>query len=295
MTRRTGFGDILVGFFSFLLAIPIFIVAHKNLPEMDWPYHLDRILIFVVIITLLLVVLRIFRPVVTIAFILAIAYLAYGSFTGNYGFENLYRDSRAMVYALRNNPNAAELTVLNPGRIAHQNQVVEAIDESDPEVRAFAIQAANEFFRDHQRRDEQYRTLIQCFAIFKKINSNWNYVSDPQSREYFAKASESIKLLAGDCDDHSILMAACIKAVGGTPRLVYTTGHIYPEILIGDKNDLERVNYLINKTLFPDETRGQDIHYHEDATGKIWLNLDYTGAYPGGKFFAEPVLGIINP
>jgi hypothetical protein len=25
-----------------------------------------------------------------------------------------------------------------------------------------------------------YRTLIQCFAVFKEINSRWNYVSDPK-------------------------------------------------------------------------------------------------------------------
>lgn len=251
---------------------------------MDWPFHIDRILIFIVIISLMLIVLRIFKPIITIAFILAIGWLAYGSYTGNYGFENLYRDTRAMVYSLKNNPNASELTLLTPSKLAHQNQVLAAIDESNPEVRNFSILAANEFFKEQQRKDEQYRTLIQCFAIFKKINSNWNYVSDPKSREYFAKASESVKLLAGDCDDHSILMAACIKAIGGTPRLVYTTGHIYPEILVGNRNDLERVNYIINKKLFAAETGGQDLHYHEDENGNIWLNLDYTGSYPGGKF-----------
>jgi hypothetical protein len=295
MATKSGFGDILVGFLSFLVSIPLFMIAHRNLPEMAWPVHLDRILLFIVIISVLLLILRLFKPVITVTFIIALGWLAYGSITGNYGFENLYRDTRAMVYSLRDNTNAEQLTFLNPAKMAHQNAVLGAIDVGDPSVRNFAIEAANESFREQQRKDEQYRTIIQSFAIFKKINNNWNYVSDPQSREYFAKASESVKLLAGDCDDHSILMAAAIKSIGGIPRLVYTTGHIYPEIFIGNKNDLERVNYLINRSLFPTETTGKQIHYHEDGNGRIWLNLDYTADYPGGEFFAEPVLGIIYP
>jgi hypothetical protein len=34
-----------------------------------------------------------------------------------------------------------------------------------------------------------YRTLIQCFAVFKEINSRWNYVSDPKDGDYIATAS----------------------------------------------------------------------------------------------------------
>jgi transglutaminase-like putative cysteine protease len=86
-----------------------------------------------------------------------------------------------------------------------------------------------------------YRTLIQCFAVFKEINSRWNYVSDPKDGDYIATASESLSYFSGDCDDHSILMAASVRAIGGTPRLIHTKGHIYPEILIGTLNDLETV------------------------------------------------------
>jgi hypothetical protein len=56
-----------------------------------------------------------------------------------------------------------------------------------------------------------YRTLIQCFAVFKEINSRWNYVSDPKDGDYIATASESLSYFR-DCDDHSILMAASVRA-----------------------------------------------------------------------------------
>ncbi len=168
------------------------------------------------------------------------------------------------------------------------------MDYNTATVRTFAVGATNQFFKEAQQKNFDYRNTIRCFAVFKEINSNWNYVDDPKGREYFAKASESVKLFAGDCDDHSILMAASIKAIGGRPRLVYTTAHIYPELFIGNKNDLERINYLIKEQLFPQESKGHDLHYHEDKDG-IWLNLDYTQHYPGGNFLAEPVLGVLYP
>lgn len=294
-SQSTGFGDILVGFIALILAFPYFILVHLNLPRMHWPFHLDRIILFVIILLLLVVVLRYLKPLIIIALVGTLSWLIYGSITGRYGFENLVRDSKAMAYSLKNNMNAEQLTFLAPSKLEHEQKVLSSIDADNPAIREFSIKAVNENFRDQQRKDEEFRTIIQGFAIFKKINSNWNYVSDPLTHEYFAKASESVKFLAGDCDDHSILMAACLKTIGATPRLVYTTGHIYPEILVGDVNDLERVNYMINRSLFPNEVEGQEIHYHKDDKGMIWLNLDYTASYPGGKFFAEPVLGILYP
>ena len=136
--------------------------------------------------------------------------------------------------------------------------------------------------------------MIQCFAVFKEINSRWNYVSDPKDGDYIATASESLQFLSGDCDDHSILMAACVRAIGGTPRLIHTKGHIYPEILIGSMNDLETVNFLIKNKLFPKESHGKQLHYHIDERNQIWLNLDYTAKYPGGPFMSEEILGALT-
>jgi len=88
---------------------------------------------------------------------------------------------------------------------------------------------------------------------------------------------------------------AALKAIGGRVRFVSTTGHLYPEIMIGDKFDLAKIEHLVKNVLFPVESKDQSLHYHTDADGKIWLNLDYTAAHPGGRFYADPILGILNP
>ena len=70
--------------------------------------------------------------------------------------------------------------------------------------------------------------------------------------------------------------------------------HIYPEIYIGNKTDLEAINYLIKKILFPKETKNNTLHYHIDERGDIWLNLDYTAKFPGGPFMSEEILGALT-
>ena len=82
-------------------------------------------------------------------------------------------------------------------------------------------------------------------------------------------------------------MAAAIKAIGGTVRLVLTNNHLYPELLIEDR-DIRSVNYLVNK-LFPDS---EPIVYHTDEHGQNWINLDYTASYPGGKFMDEEIISV---
>ncbi len=287
-------GDILIGVFGLLLAVPLFFLAHKQLPVMDLPFRIDRIILFMVIILLLLLVLRLFRTIITIGFFAAIVWLGYGTYTGGYGFAEVYKDARAFIYTLQNDPNAEMLTLTEKEAIPHQQELIAAMDFNATQVRNFAVDATNQYFKEAQQKNPDYRNIIQCFAIFKKINSSWNYVDDPQGREYFARASESTRLLAGDCDDHAILMASCIKAIGGRPRLIHTTAHIYPELFIGSKNDLERINYLVKQQLFAEESKDHDLHYHEDKEG-VWLNLDYTRHYPGGDFMAEPVLGVLYP
>jgi hypothetical protein len=157
-------------------------------------------------------------------------------------------------------------------------------------VRNFALYATTKHFKD-VKGYKQNRKMIQYFAVFKEIKNRWNYVNDPKGREYIAYASESLQHFSGDCDDHAILMAAAIKAIGGTPRIIHTGGHMYPEILIGNKNELETAVYLIKEVLFVEESKNKEIHYHIDERDKIWLNLDYTATYPGGPFMSEEILG----
>jgi Ca2+/Na+ antiporter len=285
--------NVIIFALNILIAIPVFIIIHQNLIDPNWYFQLDRILLFILILVLIQLVLRLMRTIIIVCIGLYMLALVFGSLSGKYGFKSVFEDYRYMVYAMNDSPNPQDMIISKLLPFPNKTKIINAVEFENPRVRDFAVMATTKDFKD-VRGYSNYRTIIQCFAVFKEINSRWNYVSDPKGKDYIAKATESLRYLSGDCDDHSILMAACIKSIGGTPRLIHTGGHIYPEILIGNKNDLETVNYLIKKVLFVKESKGNKIHYHIDERGQIWLNLDYTAIYPGGPFMSEEILGALT-
>ena len=285
--------NIIIFVLNILIAIPVFIIIHQNLIDPNWYFQIDRILLFVVIVVIIQLILRLLRTIIIVCIAIYLIVLVIGSASGNYGFASVIEDYNYMIYSMSDSPNPQDLILSKLLPFPNKSKIEDAVEYENPKIRNFSVMATTKYFKDI-RGYAKYRTTIQCFAVFKEINSRWNYVSDPKGRDYIAKATESLMYLSGDCDDHSVLMAACIKSIGGTPRLIHTGGHIYPEILIGDKNDLETVNYLIKKVLFVKESKGKQIHYHIDERGQIWLNLDYTATYPGGPFMSEEILGALT-
>jgi hypothetical protein len=197
------------------------------------------------------------------------------------------------MYSMSDNPYPQDIIIAKLLPFPNKSKIINAIEYQNPKIRNFAVMATSKHFKNIKGYSD-YRTIIQCFAVFKEINNRWNYVNDPKNDDYIASASESLDYFSGDCDDHSILMAASVKAIGGTPRLIHTKGHIYPEILIGSLKDLEKVNFLIKNVLFVNESHGKQLHYHVDERGQIWMNLDYTATYPGGPFLSEEILGALT-
>ncbi len=293
LTLKKPWDSLVIFVLNILLTIPIFIIIHQNIIDPEWSFHLDRILIFISIVILLQLLLRLMRKVLIICVFLYVLTLVYGTLFGGYGFRSVFDDYRVMVFAMAENAYPQDIIVSKLLPFPNKSKILNAAEYNNPKVRNFALSATTKHFRDIKGY-QKYRQLIQCFAVFKEIQSNWNYVNDPKGREYIARASESLIHFSGDCDDHAILMAASIRAIGGTPRLIHTQAHIYPEMLIGSKSELETVNYLIREVLFVQESKNNEIHYHIDERGQIWLNLDYTAKYPGGPFMSQEILGALT-
>lgn len=125
--------------------------------------------------------------------------------------------------------------------------------------------------------------LGQICDIFDFCYENWSYVNDPIAREYYAKASETLKNgLNGDCDDFAILVCSMILAVGGEARISFAynddDGHAFAEVNIGstDRSDVEK--YLLARY-------GKAELNHKEEGDDWWLNLDWWGQYPGAKYW----------
>ena len=285
--------DVIIFVLNILIAIPLFIILHQNLINPNWYLNIDRVILFIAMVVIIQIILRFLRTIIIFCIVLYALVLAYGSTIGNYGFNSVYEDYNSIMYTMSDNPYPQDIIIAKLLPFPNKSKIINAIEYENSKIRNFAVMATTKHFKNIKGYSD-YRTIIQCFAVFKEINSRWNYVSDPKAHDYIATATESLLYFSGDCDDHSILMAASIRAIGGTPRLIHTKGHIYPEILIGSQADLEKVNFLIKNVLFPIESKDKKLFYHVDECGQIWMNLDYTAKYPGGPFMSEEILGALT-
>ena len=293
LTLPKPWDTIVILILNVLILVPVFIILHQNLIDPEWPFHLDRILLFLAIIILVQIFFQLIKKFIFIVLIIYVGFLAWGTLFEGYGFTTVYEDYRSMIYAMSEDPNPQDVIISRLLPFPNKSKILKSIEYSKPEVRNFALMATTKHFKE-VKGFREYRQMIQCFAVFKEVQSRWNYVNDPKNREYIATASESLQHFSGDCDDHAILMAALIRSIGGTPRLIHTKAHMYPEMLIGTKADLENAIYLIKEVLFVKESKGKKIHYHIDERGNVWLNLDYTAQYPGGPFMSEEILGALT-
>jgi hypothetical protein len=277
--------------------LPVFLILRSYIPVLDlavWGgFRLDQFIFFLVLLITFIAVVQRFQRVVFGALIAALLALTITNLSGSYGFGDLIRGYAGVMGMLRTSASDIPLASGRFATFQDAFQLQALVENAGPEVRKAAVKMATAHFASVQAQAEDH-TLVQCFSVFKEINSSWRYVSDRKGGEYFAPPAESHELMAGDCDDHAVLMAACIKAVGGEVRLVRTDGHVYPELRIGDDVQLERATVLIREKLFRKQARRAPLHHHTDADGVHWINLDYTRPYPGGELVSERILGILE-
>jgi len=282
---------------ALLLALPLFLMIYPFVPVIVLPVsggvRVDQLLAFAIVLAAMVILVRRFQLAVFGLLVVGVAAITVTGLSGGYGFRDLYRDYGVFLHSLKESTHALPVARgLRP--FADADLLQARVDNESPQLRGFAVKAATAHF-NALAQEQADPTLIQCFSVFKEVNSRWRYVNDVAGGEYFAKASESATLLAGDCDDHAVLMAACIKAIGGRARLVRTTGHIYPELYVGDAKGMERAAWLIRTRLFPDVAAHAPLYYHTDESGQRWINMDYTRAYPGGEVMEEEIVGTLEP
>jgi len=293
---------VIIGVIAAVLSIPAFIFLYKYVPALeinlsDSVIRLDHIILFLLLFFLLYYLLKKLRMLVLIVVFTGAVVLTITNFANIYTLENLYHDYSTLLYDISKN-TLKEKFSNRELKFLKEDKLREAINYKNPEVRNYAVNIANKHFAETRNLSTNLK-WVHFFSIFTEVHNKWNYVYDPKNEDYYSSANETIKQLEfddsfkGDCDDHSILMAACIRAVGGEVRLIKTkvemkdgstVGHMYPEVKLGDVKDLETVVYLIKNIYFVEETKGKSIHYYQDTKGYIWLNFDYNDNFPGGRY-----------
>jgi hypothetical protein len=279
-----------------LTIVPLAPVINRYLPPvLVGSFNLDLIISLLLAALFTWLVLRIFRFLLIPAVVFLLVVVFYNQFTNGYGFKSMINDYRSMVENNWGNNDKKEKNLVVSasffdGPLTKTVKSLQSkVDYKDSLVRNFAVQHSLVYFDEYHMK---YGAMVRLLSLFKHINSNFKYVSDSERDEYFATPRETIlNGMGGDCDDHTLLMVSCLKAIGGHVRMVLTEGHLYPELLAGDKKSFERMQQAI-VYLFGNEAI-DNMYYHEQ-NGQYWLNLDYSAKYPGGPYVSEIAYAIIE-
>lgn len=298
---KDSFSGLFISLLTIVIVVPLFVTIYKEVPIIKIPLgeglRIDHILLFGFLFIVVYIIIQLFFKAAYYLLGLGFLGLMISSFFGGYNFNHLYYDYSSFIYNLKEQRSPYQFEE-QQDPFSREALIVYAIDYNSARTREVASNWAIKNF-------DQYKALMpslktnQVLSIYKEVRNRWNYVFDPEGEDLYVKSSNTLKLLdeddklKGDCDDYSITMAALVKAIGGEVQLVRTlitnadstiTGHLYPEVKIGTKKELETVAYLIKNELFEKESKDKTIYYYLDKDGFVWLNFDYFDKYPGGKY-----------
>ena len=298
---KNSLSGLLISILSMLISLPIFVSLYNEIPIIKIPIgqglRIDHVLLFGGLFIIFYLIIQSFYKASYFLLGIGVLGLSISSLLGSYNFNHLYYDYSSFVYNLKEKTTPFQFEE-KKNTFSREALIVYAIDYNSPKTREVASNWAIKNFAAYKRVMPSLKTN-QALSIFKEVRNRWNYVYDPHGEDLYVKTSNTLKLLEqdgklkGDCDDYSITMAGLIKAIGGEVQLVRTiitnpdstlTGHLYPEVKIGKKKDLETIAYLIKNELFVDESKNKAIYFYQDKEGYIWLNFDYFDKYPGGKY-----------
>ena len=294
--RHKRLSDFFVNFIGLLTILPLAPMINRHLPPvMIGTWNLDLVIAILAAFLLVMGVIKIFRPLIIPAFLLISTVLLYNLFTDSYTFPDVIRDYKNMVVTnwSHRDQKEKELFMINSifqTRLEQLgNQMKDKVDYRDSVVRNWAVKNSLNDFNEYYNK---YGQTVRVLSLWKYINTNFKYVNDALRDEYFATPRETIENgMGGDCDDHSILMASAMRAIGANCRIVLTRTHAYPELQCTDKESLTLMKEAIVH-LFGDK-QINELSYHI-RNGQYWMNLDYTAPYPGGPYLSDTAYAIIE-
>jgi len=78
----------------------------------------------------------------------------------------------------------------------------------------------------------------QINKLYRYVVENYDYYSDPRSREFIQSPYETMKIKGGDCEDLTILLNSLLENLGIKAYLVLTENHAYSLACDVDTGDL---------------------------------------------------------
>ena len=149
------------------------------------------------------------------------------------------------------------------------NKLNELVNSRNPEVREKALEIASQYSGEYN--------VYQLCALFDWVRDEIGYVSDPGGIDYWSPPDETLVSKAGDCEDHAILLASMIEAIGGATRVILIENHAFASVYIGDESHAGEVIEAIQNYY---DVELPFVYWIDN--GERWLFLESTGGYYPG-------------
>jgi hypothetical protein len=280
-----------------LCIIPLAPMINRVIPPiLLGELNLDLIIAILLSIGFVRFVLWLFKPLIIPSFAMIALIMVFNMYAKTYTVSSMVTDYRNLV--ANNWENRAKkdknLFLVKPSLF--DSEVEKAVkgmksqmNFKDSVLRNFAVKNSTRYFDDQY---QVYGAPVRYLSLFKHINRNFKYVQDPVNKEYYATPMETIENgMAGDCDDHTILMISALNIIGAKTRMVLTEDHVYPELYCGDKKAFLKLQSAIID-LFPQENLS-GLYYREE-NGNYWINLDYSAHHPGGPYVNNKAYAVVE-
>jgi hypothetical protein len=133
-------------------------------------------------------------------------------------------------------------------------------------------------------------SLLQVIKAYELVLSEIEYLTDEDNR--WQSPAETLELGTGDCEDHSLLLASLITALGGSARVNVIPGHAFATVYLGNASTAD----LAVEAIQAYYGNAVPVHWTADGSGH-WLVIDtngvpYVGGYPASASPAGGVGGV---
>lgn len=270
-----------------VLVIPLAPMINRMIPEMMiGSFNADLFAAILLSLVMVRLMLWLCKPLLIPASLLLGILILINTLNQSYTVSSVVKDYKQLVAYNWDNRTRKEkgLYLVKPSLFDTEvERAVKGIKHqiifNDSAIRSFAVKESTAYFADKYGK---YGPTARYLSLFKYINNHFHYVPDPKKSEYYATPLETIENgIAGDCDDHTILMISALGAIGAKTRMVLTENHVYPELYCANKTEFLQLKSAIMELFQKD--RPQGLFYREE-NDSYWINLDYSAPYPGGPY-----------
>ena len=280
---------------ALLVTIPLFIILHKEIPNVDWIFNLDRILLAIGTFMVVFILFDSMRYLSIIGTFIAIALLSYGTITNKYGFIHVFDDYRNILTSLNNSDKPIDhlLAQVN-AKNDNSDKQTNALVYDEREVKRFINESISKQYSVEKKANPNFEKIINYCAVFNSLADKWHMVESGKTDVNQIHAEDYIDSLKGNALEYAVFVASCVESIGGKARITQTINGYYPEINFGKESSLLGIQYILKQVLYSKEIGTQDITYHVDKAKDLWIHFGHKIPFPGAAYPVADIKQIIR-